>query len=143
MTAAKNTLRPPNKGSMHCLPMQIRHNASRGPKKYTVEDGATSRQPHNFQDVEKEAIQKGTRLHRDSNLEKRQQRLGNLSASDPDYFKKLDMKECMLEVQAALIRKLAAEENRIKGFVETFELSDMDFNERVRDVEEGIQALQY
>jgi len=143
MTAAKNTLRPPNKGSMHCLPMQIGLNASRGPKKYTVEDGATSRQPHNFQDVEKEAIQKGTRLHRDSNLEKRQQRLGNLSASDPDYFKKLDMKECMLEVQAALIRKLAAEENRIKGFVETFELSDMDFNERVRDVEEGIQALQY
>ncbi len=123
--------------------MQIGLNASRGPKKYTVEDGATSRQPHNFQDVEKEAIQKGTRLHRDSNLEKRQQRLGNLSASDPDYFKKLDMKECMLEVQAALIRKLAAEENRIKGFVETFELSDMDFNERVRDVEEGIQALQY
>lgn len=93
--------------------------------------------------MEKKAIQKGTRLLRDSNLEKRQQRLGNLSASGSDYFRKLDMKECMLEVQAALIRKLAAEENRIKGFIETFELSDMDFNELVRDVEEGIQALQY
>lgn len=143
MTAAKNTLRPPVKGSMHCLPMQIGLNASRGPRKYIVDDGATSRSSHNFQDVEKKAVQKETRLHRNSNLEKRQQRLENLSASDPDYSRKLDMKECMLEVQAALIRKLAAEENRIKGFMETFELSDMNFNERVRDVEEGIQALQY
>ena len=143
MTVAENTLRPSNKSSMHCLSMQIGLNASRGSKRYIVEDGATSRRSRNFQDKEKETIQKENKLHRDSNLEKRQQRLGNLSASDLDYFRRLDMKECMLKVQTVLIRKLAAEENRIKGFVKTFELFDMNFNERVREVEEGIQTLQY
>ncbi len=53
------------------------------------------------------------------------------------------MKECMLKIQTAVIRKLMIEENCIKSFMKTFKLSDIDFNKRVRDVKEKIQTLQY
>ena len=62
---------------------------------------------------------------------------------DPEILKALDNKECLLEVQASLVGRLAAEENHIKGLVETFEPSDISFDERVKEVEEAIQAMQY
>ena len=40
-------------------------------------------------------------------------------------------------------RRLAAEENYIKGLVKTSEPSDINFKERVKEVEKAIQAMQY
>ena len=75
---------------------------------------------------------------RRQNLLKRQKRLEQLSTSGPGYVKKLDLKECMLEVQASLLGRLAAEENNMKELIETFEPSEINFDERVREVEEAI-----
>jgi len=76
-------------------------------------------------------------------LEKRQKRLEQSSASDPRYMRELDLKECMLEVQAVLLGRIAAEENRIMGLVETSQPSNMSFDERVKEVEDAMQALRY
>lgn len=138
MVDSNNPMRPPIRLKPR-LPMKIGLNASRRPAKSTTEHGATRPGPQSYQNTQEDEIQK---LHR-QNIEKRQQRLGELSASDPEYTKELDLKECMLEVQAVLIGRLAAEENHLKGLVETSEPSDVNFDERVKDVEEAIQALQY
>jgi hypothetical protein len=37
-------------------------------------------------------------------------------ASNPEFLYALDVKECMLEIQVIILGKLAAEENRLKGF---------------------------
>ena len=44
---------------------------------------------------------------------KQRERLDNLSALRPEILKELDIKECLLEVQAVLLGRLAAEENCI------------------------------
>ena len=95
-----------------------------------------------WQATQDEEIQKGKELCL-QNWAKRRERLDELSASNPEILKALDIKECLLEVQAALLGRLAAEENHIKGLVETFEPSDINFDERVNEVEEAIQAMQY
>ena len=74
---------------------------------------------------------------------KRRERLEELSSSDPEYVKSLDIKECMLEVQGMLVGKLAAEENHFKELAVLPGFSIIDFEERVKEVEEVIQALQY
>jgi hypothetical protein len=37
-------------------------------------------------------------------------------ASNPEFLRALDVKECVLEIQAIILEKLAAEENRLEGF---------------------------
>lgn len=49
----------------------------------------------------------------------------------------------MLEIQASLIGRLAAEDNRMKGLVAALEPSDTSLDERVKQVGEVIRALQY
>ncbi len=51
------------------------------------------------------------------------------------------MKEYMLEVQVLLIRRLATKDNHLKGLVEALKPSNINFNERVKEVEEVIRAL--
>jgi len=74
---------------------------------------------------------------------RRRERLEELSHSDPEYIKSLDIKECMLEVQGMLVGRLAAEENHVKGLVVIPGFCITDFEERVKEVVEVIQALQY
>ena len=74
---------------------------------------------------------------------KRRERLDDLSVLNPEIIKAIDTKECLLEVQAALLRRLAAEENHVKGLVDTFKSSNIDFHTRVQKVEETIKALQF
>lgn len=76
-------------------------------------------------------------------LEKRRKRLEQLSALDPRYVRELGLRESMLEVQAVLLGRVAAEENHITGLEDTSEPSNMSFDERVKEVEDAIQALQY
>lgn len=92
-----------------------------------------------FQDKE---IQKGKEL-RCQNWAKRCERLNELSALNPELSKALDMKECMLEVQGMLLGKLTAEKDRLKGLAETPSRPIADFDERVKEVEEVIQSMQY
>lgn len=102
----------------------------------------TDRPRRKWQATQDEEIQKGKEL-RLQNWAKRRERLDELSTLNPEVLKALDIKECLLEVQAALLGRLAAEENHIKRLVETFEPSDINFDERVKEVEEAIQAMQY
>ena len=80
---------------------------------------------------------------RHQNMVKRQGRLEELAHSDPEYAKALDIKECMLEVQGMLLGKLAAEENHFRGLAVLPSFSLTDFDERISEIEEVIQALQY
>ena len=116
-------------------------NASRGPRPAT-EHRKADRPRRKWQATQHEEIQKGKEL-RLQNWAKRRERLEDLSALSPETSKALDIKECLLEVQSALLGRLAAEENHMKGLVEIFEPCDINFDERVKEVEEAIQAMQY
>jgi len=123
------------------LPMRLNFNATGGTKIPTTESG-TRRRRRIFSSTQDEEIQKGGEL-RDRNTVKRRERLEELSKSDPEYAKSLDIKECMLEVQGMLVGKLAAEENHFKGLAVHPGFCITDFEERVKEVEEVIHALQY
>lgn len=58
-----------------------------------------------------------------------------------DYLKALDITECLLEVQAMFMRKLANEENRLKALADGHTLSLAEFDELVKEVEGSIQAM--
>ncbi|MCJ1365656.1 hypothetical protein MMC16_004781 [Acarospora aff. strigata] len=115
-------------------------NASRGPRPVT-EHGKSNR-PRREWLGQDEGIQKGKELRR-QNWAKRRKRLDELSAVNPELSKALDMKECMLEVQGMLLGELASEENRLKELAETSSRPIADFDERVKEVEEVIQSMQY
>ena len=116
-------------------------NASRGPKPAT-EHRMTDRPRRKWKAIQHEEIQKGKEL-RLQNWAKRRERLDEVSALNPEISKALDIKECLLDVQATLIGKLAVKENHTKGLVETPDPSEINFDEMVKDVEEVIRALQY
>ena len=116
-------------------------NASRGPRP-TIEHRQTDRPRRKWLAIQDEEIQKGKEVCC-QNWAKRCERLNELFALNPELSKALDMKECMLEVQGMLLGKLAAEENRLKGLTERPSISIADFDERVKEVEEVIQSMQY
>ncbi|KAL2056561.1 hypothetical protein ABVK25_002955 [Lepraria finkii] len=103
---------------------------------------AIRRRGRKFSSTQDEEIQT-RRLLRHQNMAKRRERLKELSDSDPEYAKSLDIKECMLEVQGMLVGKLAAEENHLKGLAVLPGFCITDFEERLKEVAEVIQALQY
>lgn len=88
-----------------------------------IEQRRTDRPRRKWRSIQDEEIQKGKEL-RLQNWAKRRERLDDLSALNPGILKVLNIKECLLEVQAALLGRLAAEENQIKGLVEIFEPSE-------------------
>jgi len=102
----------------------------------------TDRPRRKWKAIQHEEIQKGKEL-RLQNWAKRRERLDEVSALNPEISKALDIKECLLEVQATLIGKLTVKENHTKGLVETPDPSEINFDEMVKDVEEVIRALQY
>ena len=116
-------------------------NASRGPRPAT-EHRKTNRSRRKWKAIQQEEIEKGKEL-RLQNWAKRRERLNELSALNPEISTALDIKECLLEVQATLIGKLAVKENHVKGLMETSDSSEIDFDEMVKDVEEAVRALQY
>jgi len=125
----------------HPLRPNLGLNASRGPRPTTAHR-KTERPRRKWQAIQDEEIQKGKQL-RPQNWAKRRERLDELSTLNPEVLKALDMKECMLEVQASLIGRLAAEDNHLKVLVEAPEPSNINFDEKVKEVEEVIRALQY
>ncbi|KAK3167993.1 hypothetical protein OEA41_004439 [Lepraria neglecta] len=115
--------------------------ASRGPRPATGQ-GESDRPRRKWLATQDEEIEKGKEL-RCQNWAKRCERLNELSALNPELSKVLDMKECMLEVQGMLLGKLAVEENRLKGLTETPSRPIAEFDERVKEVEEVIQSMQF
>ena len=57
------------------------------------------------------------------------------------YAKSLDRKECMLEAQDILMRKLAAEENRRALAERDPRAPEFDLKERIKDTEDAIHAM--
>ncbi len=53
------------------------------------------------------------------------------------------MKECMLKMQRMLLGKLAVEKNRLKELAEILSSSIANFDERVKEIEEVMQSMQY
>ena len=119
----------------------IKFNASGIPKSLTKAHG-TRHVLRVFFSTQNEEIENRKAL-RQRNMTQRRERFEKRSRSDPEYVKSLDMKECMLEVQGMLIGKLAAQENHFKGLAIVLGFDVVDFEERVKEVEEVIQALQY
>ena len=121
--------------------MKFNFNANRGTKIYTT-GSRTRYRRRKFSSSQDDEIQNGREL-RHQNTARRRERLEELSISDPEYMKLLDMKECMLEVQGMLLGKLAAEENHFRGLAMLPGFCITDFEERTKEVGEVIQALQY
>jgi hypothetical protein len=117
----------------------IRINASKGPRPATGHQ--KDRPRRRFEAIQEDDIRKANELHH-QNREKRRAQLEEFS-SNSDYLKALDMKKCLMEVQETLLRKLAAEENHIKKLAVVSGLSITNFDERVMELEEVIQSLQY
>ncbi|KAF6235618.1 hypothetical protein HO173_006301 [Letharia columbiana] len=74
---------------------------------------------------------------------RRQERLEELSNTDPESTTSLDIKECMLEVQGMSVGELAAEENHLSGLAVLRDFCIIDLEEQGKEVEEVIEALQY
>ena len=66
-------------------------------------------------------------------------------AENGEFLHVLNEKNCVFEAQAAILGKLAAEENSLKGLSEVcrVRLSLEPFPERVKQVEEAITKLKY
>lgn len=121
MAQSTSTLQshPPCPG--HPLRPNLGLNVSRGPRPATGHR-KTNQPERKWKPTQDEEIQKGKEL-RVQNWAKRRECRDELSALNPGVLKALDMKECVLEVQATLMGTLAAEENHIKGLVEAPEPS--------------------
>ena len=130
-----------NAPSVPRLPLIFHLNAIGGANNLT--SVSSTRRPQTiFSSTQDEEIQR-SRVLRHQKTAKRHERLKELSNSDPEYAKSLDTKECMLEVQGIIVGRLAAEENHLKGLTVLPGFCIVDFKERVKEVEEVIQALQY
>ena len=95
-----------------------------------------------FLSTQDKDIQKARELHHQNILKWREQ-LKRLSDLNSEYAKTLDMKECMLEVQRILMRKLTAEENHHKELTVLLNFSVKDFEKQLKKIVEMIQTLQY
>ena len=121
----------------------IRVNASKGEKGPQVYQRLRSRSQGHLQSTE-DGLKRRKELHLQKRANQREQLEENV-ASNLEYLQALDVKECVLEVQEVILGKLAAEENRLKGFsdVPEVELTQTSFAERVEEVEEALLMLKY
>ena len=65
------------------------------------------------------------------------------SISNPDYMTGLNIKECVLEVQALYLKQLAAEENHVKMVAKIPDSETIELDENKKEVEKVIKVLQY
>ena len=66
-----------------------------------------------------------------------------LSSLNPDHFEALHIKECILEVQAVLLRKVAADENQLRGAASGEGPLRPAFGRHAKDAAEAIESLRY
>ena len=72
---------------------------------------------------------------------RRLEQLEERTGPDLEHVKEAVKGESLLEVQAILLRQLAAEENQLKGFYGQTELSATEFNKRLKEVEEALRPV--
>ena len=72
---------------------------------------------------------------------KRLEQLEERTGPDLEYLKEREKGESVLEVQAILLRQLAAEENQLKGLCGQTGLSATEFNKRLKEVEEALRPV--
>jgi hypothetical protein len=95
-----------------------------------------------------QSTEDGLKRKKELHLQKRANQCEQLEenlASNPEFLNALDVKESALEIQAMILGKLAAEENRLKGFsdVPEGEIAQASLAERVEEVEEALLMLIY
>ena len=123
--------------SIHPPPLIIRVNVSRD-LRGSISD---CRIKSHFSNTEDELKQK-KELHLQRRAKEHQQ-LEEQSVTNLEYLKALNIKECMLEIQSVMLEKLAAEENHLKDLAEVPGLVFLNFDERVKEVEEALTMLKY
>jgi hypothetical protein len=123
-------------------PLVIRVNASRGKT-----GSQACRRVRTCSRGYLQSTEDGHTLRKKLHLQKRtnQRQLKENLASNSEYLQALDVKECVLEVQAVILGKLAAKENRLKGFsdVPEVKLTQASFAERVKEVQDALSMLKY
>ena len=62
---------------------------------------------------------------------------------DSKFLQTLETQECLFEVQASMLGKLAALENGAKGFVKTPKLECLELRERLKEIEDSLLLLRY
>jgi len=122
-------------------PVKIKVNTSRGLKGSTT---ALRVKPHTRKKFN--SLEDGVKEKKELYLQKRakqRQQVEEQSAENFELLEQLDVKECMLEIQSVILRKLAADENHLKGLVEVPGKVVVNFDERVKEVAEALTMLRY
>jgi hypothetical protein len=99
--------------------------------------------PKNLQSSQ-DRLKQAKERHRLKRAKERDQ-LERGSASNWEFLQALDEKECVLEIQAMILGKLAAEENKLRGLTGNckIELNAEPFTGRLQDVVEALSTLKY
>jgi hypothetical protein len=121
----------------------IRINASRGEKGPPPYGRVKSHSRGKLQSSE-DGLKRRKELHLQKRAKRREQLEENL-VSNHEFLQALDAKECVLEIQAVILGKLAAEENLLKGVTDVpeVEVTLAKFAERVEELEEALSMLKY
>jgi hypothetical protein len=128
--------------SCRITPFRARPNASGRLQRSTINCRAKPHARRKFPNTQDEELARKKRLYLQKRTKQREE-LEQQTGSHIGYLEDLDVKECMLEVQADLLGKLAADENNLKGLAKTPELTVTNFEDRVKEVEEAIAMLRY
>ena len=125
-------------------PCTIQVKASRGQKMSQVQEKVGLYPPENLQRSEEEELKEEKKIRHQRRVKKLEQ-LERGIALNAEFLQALNEKDCIFEVQAAILGKLASEENYLKGLSEfcRVELSQEPFPERVKKAEEAIIMLKY
>ncbi|KAH8653975.1 hypothetical protein BGZ60DRAFT_533069 [Tricladium varicosporioides] len=120
---------------------KIHVNASRGLKGSTATFTVKSRTRKKFNSRD-DGLKRKKELYLQKKAKQRQQ-FEEQSGTTLVFSQALDVKESMLEIQSLLLGKLAAEENHFKGLVKIPGVTNINLDERVKEVEEALTMLKY
>ena len=95
-----------------------------------------------FQSDQDKELTCARELYRQGQVEQREN-CKEHSISNPDYMTGLNIKECVLDVQALYLKQLAAEENHVKGVAKILGSETIDLKENKEEVTKVIKVLQY
>ena len=115
-------------------PIRTYVNASKRNEKPDKKDGITRSSIPKSLVARDEQVRQGKKMYEQERLDQCRQ-LEERSAPNLAYIEALDQKQSVLEVQAILLQKLAAEENQLKGLGEVPRTSNAPFETRISDVE--------
>ncbi|MCJ1476738.1 hypothetical protein MMC13_005407 [Lambiella insularis] len=103
---------------------------------------AVTRPPQTTSNARDESIRQGRELYEQQRLQQCRE-LEEGSVSNLAYIQVLDQKQSILEIQAIVLGRLAADENWVRGLEELSYPPIMPFDQRINEVEEALRALQY